>query len=326
MIPLPTLTRVMNRTLLISAAAYLALLPSNAWTFARSLAFTIAASFAFAALVGSWIGKNEATPSPGKPILIAFGCWALWAIASLAWSIHPLYTAGELRREIAWGALTALTFYMAARNEQAWRVLVGTSLLAFGVYAASVLVMAAMPGGWNADRWHSGIGPYATHLVLIAPLLLTLLSPAPTGFRGGWRSAACACLLLALVLGTARLTENRSVWLALAASFAASSILAALRWRHNLKAGLLRWMAPLLALMLVLGGLFIDAARDRAQTDFPPRTSVAQTLSDDPRFSLWDHTVQRIRERPLAGYGFGRAILADELRQETGNPLLWHAH
>ena len=41
---------------------------------------------------------------------------------------------------------------------------------------------------------------------------------------------------------------------------------------------------------------------------------------------LWDHTVERIRERPWTGFGFGRGIIGDELRAALRDPLLAHAH
>ena len=88
----------------------------------------------------------------------------------------------------------------------------------------------------------------------------------------------------------------------------------------------LRWLSPLFALLIVLGVVFADVTRERAQLDFPPQTSVARTLSEDPRIPLWDRTAQLIRERPWTGFGFGRAIVADKLKVPLGNPMLWHAH
>ena len=88
----------------------------------------------------------------------------------------------------------------------------------------------------------------------------------------------------------------------------------------------LRWLSPLFALMIVLGVVFADVTRERALQDFPPQTTVAQTLADDPRLMLWDRTAQLVRERPWTGFGFGRAIVADQLKRPLGNPMLWHAH
>ena len=309
-----------------SAAAYLALLPSNAWTFARSLAFGLTCSFAALILVGSWTGRWERIRSPGTIILCTFLGWSAWSIASLAWSIHPDYSATQLKREIGWSLLTAAAFFVAPRTAQAWRVLQVTALAAFAGYASLALGAELLFGGWDPSRWHSGVGPYATHVVLVAPLLLTLMAPPPIGF--GARSAiVAACLgLLLLSLVSARVTDNRMVWIALAAAFATASACAAWRWHAALTRTPLRWLGPLFALLMVLAILFIDVIHERAQSDFPPQTPVAQSLVDDPRLPLWERAGQLIRERPWVGYGFGRGIVAEQLKGAAGSPSLWHAH
>jgi hypothetical protein len=47
---------------------------------------------------------------------------------------------------------------------------------------------------------------------------------------------------------------------------------------------------------------------------------------DDPRFVLWQHTFERIGERPWTGFGFGKSIPRTELQNELGDPMLAHAH
>ena len=79
-------------------------------------------------------------------------------------------------------------------------------------------------------------------------------------------------------------------------------------------------------LLLLLSLLFFDAAGQRARTHFSASTSVTQTLTDDPRILLWQHTFERIHERPWTGFGFGKSILRDEFQAELDNPLLLHAH
>ena len=142
--------------------------------------------------------------------------------------------------------------------------------------------------------------------MLIAPLLLTMLAPPPTGFGSGARNVVLGIVMLALLLTSARLTDNRVVWVALAVVFATASALAAWRWHASLVRAPLRWLSPLFALMIVLGVVFADVTRERALQDFPPQTTVAQTLADDPRLMLWDRTAQLVRERPWTGFGFGR--------------------
>ena len=308
------------------AAAYLALLPSNAWTFARSLTFGVSAGLAVIILIAGWTGRGARVPSPGLGILVTLGLWCAWSVASLAWSIDADYTLGQLKREIGWSLLAIVAFYIAPHSPKAWRTLIGVALAAFGVYATLALALAATPSGWDPSRWHAGVGPYATHMVLVAPLLLTLPAPHPVGFNGRRWIVLVGIGLLILLLASARLTDNRMVWIALAATFATAFALAAWRWHTSLARAPLRWLSPLFALLIVLGVVFADVTRERAQSDFPPDTPVAQTLAADPRLPLWEGTMRLIRARPWTGYGFGRAIVADELKGSLGNPMLWHAH
>jgi O-antigen ligase len=87
-----------------------------------------------------------------------------------------------------------------------------------------------------------------------------------------------------------------------------------------------RWTAILIALLIVVGVLFVDAAMRRAKSDHGEAATVAQAIADDPRFALWQHTFERIRERPWTGFGYGKSILRSELSGELGDPMLAHAH
>ena len=48
-------------------------------------------------------GRGERVPSPGWSLLAALCAWCAWDAASYFWSVNPAYTAGELRREVAYG-------------------------------------------------------------------------------------------------------------------------------------------------------------------------------------------------------------------------------
>ncbi len=312
--------------LLIAAAVNLALLPTGALTFWRSLSFGFGALFALLLVVGAVTRRVEPIPSPGYAILLPLLAWSAWATASLLWSVHPEYSADELQREVAWNLLTMMIFYVAAYDWRAWRVLLCTTLGALAVMCALALGLATVHGSWGNGNWHAGVGFYATYLVIAAPLLLVLLAPPPVGFRDGKRSLAISLLLLALLLAAARMTDNRMVWVALAVSCASAAALAGFRWRTTLAQAPARWLAPTLVLLIALAVLFTDAAREKAKSYFPPDTTVAQTFEHDPRLILWNHTVARIAERPWTGFGFGKAILENDLRGELHDPLLGHAH
>ncbi|MBK7742862.1 MAG: O-antigen ligase family protein [Betaproteobacteria bacterium] len=308
------------------AAAYLALLPTHALTFWRSTTFALGALLALAVAMAAARRRAPAIPAPPRAVTLAFVAWGLWSTASLAWSVHPDYTAVQLRREVAWTLLAAATFFVACSDARTWRGFVVTALGSFVVLATVAGVQALTVGRWNAGVWHGDVGLWSTWLVLVAPFTLTLLAPPPGGFADRRASLVGGVLLLALLLAAARATDNRMVWIALAAVFATASLLGALRWRASLRRAPLRWLVPLLCLLVALGALFADAVREKAQQHHPPQTSVAQALATDPRIVLWDHTVERIRERPWTGFGFGRGIIGDELRAALRDPLLAHAH
>jgi O-antigen ligase len=168
------------------------------------------------------------------------------------------------------------------------------------------------------------VGPWSTWTVLVTPLLFGLIAPPPAGFGNRMRSLAVGFALIALVIVTDRMTDNRIVWIALAGTLLVASIAAALRWPQTFVRTPLRWAGPLAVILLVLGVAFVDAARERAaETDTP---GVAQSLERDPRIALWENIGRKLEARPWLGYGFGRRVLAGELAAELHNPLLAHAH
>lgn len=310
-----------------AAGVYLALLTTNALMFWRSLAFGVAALLAILLLIRTFRTAPLRFARAPVAIMIAFAFWCLWATASLTWSVHPEYSADQLRREVGWTLLAVLIFAVASRDARSWRRLVATALLCFACLAAlSGALMLAGRGSWDASEFHGGVGQWSTFLVLVAPLMLTLLAGAPAGFANGTRSLLAALALMALLLASARASDNRMVWVALAVVFATASLLGGLRWHATLRKKPLRWLLPIVCLLFALGMLFATAARDKAQQHFPPETTVAQTLAGDPRIALWNHTIERLRERPWLGFGFGRAIIGDELREALHDPLLAHAH
>jgi O-antigen ligase len=314
-----------NRWLLGFAAAYLALLPTNAATFVHSVAFAGSVVFALCAFGLALRWQPEGLPSPGWSILAPVAAWAAWSLASIAWSIDPHYSRSQSQREIGDSLVVMFVFYIATRDVRSFRVLAATTLASFGALAALALAMDLVEGDWDAGRWHHGVGPWATWTVLVAPFLFALIAPRPAGFGTGKLSVAIGLALLALMVATDRMTDNRIVWVALAGVFGVASLAGALRWPQTLVRTPARWVGPLIALLLVLGVAFTDAVRERAAVDFP-RTGVAASIERDPRLELWDAIGNKIEARPWLGYGFGRRVLADDLSQQLGNPLLAHAH
>lgn len=320
------MTHHINRWLLAFAVCYLFLLPTNAVTFARSVAFGGAGLCAVIAFFVA--SRNAATriPLAGPAILVPLVIWAAWSCASLAWSVDPGYSEGQLAREVMDSLLAMLVFYVAGRDARSFRVLIGTALASFAFFALLAIGMDVVLGTWDAGRWHQGVGPWSTWLVLIAPFMFALIAPPPAGFGGGARVLTLGLLLLTLLLATARMTDNRIVWIALAVVFATASLIAALRWPQTFIRTPLRWIAPLAVLLIVLGLAFTNAVDERAEELGRTHASVIGAIEHDPRIVLWEHVKDKIAARPWTGYGFGRRILAEPLAEELRNPLLAHAH
>jgi O-antigen ligase len=312
------------------ACAYFALIAISGPTYFRSVAFGLAATFALWLVLGSVFSDNEPIPVPDAWLLAAIVAWAGWCAASVAWSIHPAYSRAEVGTEIGWGLATAGIFYVTARSDQAFRALV-TAIVAVAVLLAllalhGALTTPAFDPEHALVRPHGGVGAFSTLIVLVVPLLPLLAATRPVGYGARWPAPVAALAVFLLLLVAARITENRMIWVALAACFMLAATLAAWRWRHRLQRAPLRWGAVLAALLLVLGALFVDAAIQRSRQDFRVETSVARAIAEDPRIALWQHTFERVRERPWLGFGYGKSILREELQGELGDPMLAHAH
>ena len=311
------------------ACIYFALIAISGLTYGRSVAFGLALAFALWLALGAIFYDATPVPIPDTYVWTAVLAWAGWSAASYFWSAHPAYSRAEIGTEVGWGLCTAFLFYVAARGGAAFRAIATTAVgiaVLLSILAIHAVVIRGGADPENMTHLHGGIGAFSTYLVLVVPLLPMLLAPRPLGYGTGPVTVACVSSSFILLIVAARATENRMIWLAFAAGFVVAAGLAAWRWRGRLKRAPWRWTAVLLALLFVVGVLFVDAAMQRARTDRHPETTVTKALQDDPRFALWQHTFERIAERPWVGFGFGKSILRTELLDELRDPMLAHAH
>jgi len=311
-------------------AVYLFLLPTNHGTYLRSIAFGGTLFFAACALGWSLrerrLRADARIPLPPWSLTLTIGAWFAWSAASYFWSVKPHYTAGQLSREVAENILVIVTFFIASTDIATLRRYIATALASFAIMASLAIGYTLTAAGWDPALKHNGVGPYSTYVVLTAPLLLALLAPAPVGLARRGFALALFAVLLALLVASARLTDNRMVWIALAAVFAVAAIASAARWPRTFMRAPWRWLAPLAALLVVLGFAFADAAKERAESVFPPHTSVEATIKADPRIRLWNQLSERIGDRVWQGYGFGRRIQAEEIANDMADLQLTHAH
>jgi O-antigen ligase len=311
-------------------AVYLFLLPTNHGTYLRSIAF--GGSLLFVMFTVGWSLRERGRrpeariPLPPWSITLTVAAWFAWSAASYFWSVKPSYTAGQLAREVTENVLLIIAFFIASCDIVTLRRYAATALASFVIMATLAIGYALSPGGWDPALKHNGVGPYSTYIVLTAPLLLTLIAPTPVGLRRRGMALAVGAVLLALLVASARLTDNRMVWIALAAVFATAAIASAARWPQTFMRSPWRWLAPVAALLLILGFAFADAARERATSVYPPNTSVEATIKADPRIRLWQQLSERIGDRAWQGYGFGRRIQAEEIASGMADLQLTHAH
>lgn len=312
------------------AGIYLVLVAVTGHTYVRSIAFGFAAAFSLWLVLGATFSDAEPIPPPDRYLALAILAWAGWSTMSWTWSLHPAYTLAEIGTEIGWGLATAAIFYVAARSGIAYRSIV-TVALATGALLSVLAIQTVLANpGIDPEKLlvsqHGGVGAFSTWLVLVLPLVPLLLAPPPAGYGAGPVPLACAGVTFVLLLAGARITENRMIWVAFAAGFVVAAALAAWRWRGRLTRAPKRWSLVLLVLLAAFTVLFVDATLQRARTVRLPEATVAKALADDPRFLLWQHTFERIAQRPWTGYGYGKSILREELQAELHNPLLVHAH
>ena len=251
----------------------------------------------------------------------AYAAWALLAVASLAWSVDPGYTLGELRAEIVYGTLALAVFFVAAAaNPARWRTWCYAMLLGTLAVFVAQLLQAHMGLSFTRHAFFEQRGPWSTHLVLMAPLVFALAWRAPWGAQRGVGLAAVA---MGSLLFAAWETENRIVWVALAAQFL---VVASLRPADaNGGTHALRWVAVAAAAVATLA--LAASVADRTAGRFAGAT---ESLERDVRPRIWGVAWEKFKQAPVLGHGFGREILAADFAPHTprvlDHPQIRHGH
>jgi O-antigen ligase len=326
--PVAPATSRAERVAVATSILFLFVAPAAASGGTRASCLIVAA---LALLVsGAWREAWEHRPSTA---LFAVLCvWFLLAPLSLAWSVDRQYTFEELRAETFYTLLAFLVFYALASDPRRWR------MWCVALFAGTLATLAAkeLQQGFGLTLWrHSpdgGPGAFSTHLVLVAPLFVALVWEPPWGLRRGAAFIAGALIALVAAAWTTRepwTTPNRIVWLAFAVVLLAAiaATRAARGFEHASRPGL---RAVIIAGSVALAIAFaaaIAAKNDRYyRTDPSPTASVDQDLR--PR--LWSLGVEKLKEAPWVGHGFGREILARTFLPETPrgveHPPLLHGH
>ena len=164
---------------------------------------------------------------------------------------------------------------------------------------------------WNERGIAGGSGSYSTYLLTLLPALLWAGWVLPHKHR--WSAISG---LIALQLVIAVLTGQRTFWLVFAVQ--ALFALHLLRARGFVIVSASRVRAIATAVIVLAAVVVVGASAKRDMLEW----------TQDPRLTTWPAVAARILQHPLAGEGFGRAIMKkaypDLLSREY--PEVWHAH
>jgi O-antigen ligase len=251
------------------------------------------------------------------PIWIPFVLWAGWATLSVFWSIEPDRTLKELRNEVSYAGATLWVCFVAAHAREAARIF--SPVVGLAAVAACTIALHASTTGWGnyQQGWHGGPGNHSSALLILMPCALAAGWYANRIGRR-WLVVMCAAMA-GLFLASAYTTLSRTLWLGFAIELIILGGLLLLRTR---RAVALR--VAMIAVALLLGAITVVLSIQAERESI----GAAGNFDQDARLKLWPEVLERVGERPLSGYGFGRGILRGPLQEQLGalNDQLWHAH
>jgi O-antigen ligase len=298
-----------QRVFLVCAAAFLLVAPfpsSAGWR----VFFIVSALAALAWQAARGAQPLELARMP-RPFVLAALAWLALAIASLAWSVDPGYTEQELRRELLYGALAFIAFFSGTRTAKhlhlwLWPLLVATIVLGAGEW-----LRLLFPDSEIFRKASMGPGPFSTHVVLMAPLLVLALWPEPIGMG---RSVRLTLVLGVLLVIAGIAGDSRILWPALLASalvaFIAFSLQAPAR-HPSRKAAKRAFIVAIVVLPLMM---LVSA--DYKLRKYPQAGTTVESFTFDERPLIWRIATRAAGESPWIGHGYGREIIAADLRAE----------
>jgi len=307
-----------HRLAALSAACFLAASMVSHTVALRLLLLVVTAGLLAAAAV-----QDRTSIRFAPPLWAVYAAWAAWAALSIVWALEPERAAKEFRNEIVYVALAFWVCFVAAQARGAARVMLPIVALGAAVACAIALHSYTLGIEQYMAGWHGGAGNHSSLLLTLMPCALMT---AWYGMRNGWSRLRLwlVAALIALLLVAAYTPQHRTVWL----GFGAEGLLVMVLLQV-LQPAATRGLTPraklgvaLLALAVVAGAIAATATVHRERT----AVLSASALEKDPRLALWPEVLERIEERPLTGYGFGRGGLRSSLPNELGDPTLWHAH
>ncbi|MEW6689102.1 MAG: O-antigen ligase family protein [Pseudomonadota bacterium] len=311
---------------LVTLAAWCAALFLAATLFSHTVALRLILLFAGIALVAAAalrarLGGAQRDIVFAPPLLLPFALWAAWAALSLAWTIDPGITRKELQNEIGYAFLAYWLCFVGAQAAGSARLVLGVAALgAAGLGALAVVSMQlGLPG--KLGSLFGGSGAFVSALLILFPCTLAAAWYA-MGKQRHRPMIGVAAALLPLYALAGYLTQNRIVWVALAAQIALFAVLLMLRApsRPSPDRRSKAFVVSLAAAAVTGAAMMAIKVQGERFGSGPGE------MGRDGRIALWQTVLGRIAERPLTGSGFGRGMARHELRSELGNPTLWHSH
>jgi O-antigen ligase len=303
---------------LLNAGGWTAALFLASSLFAHDVALRLVLLAIATLLCAGVLARERGAVHALPPIWWAWLLFALWAAASLIWSVEPARSQKEWQNEVVYTTLALLVCYIGAQAKHAARAFI--VVLATGGALACLSALWAFASGLPMESsagWHGGPGDHTAALLTLMPCALGLLW---YGRQAPWPRTALwlIALLIAVFLASALATQNRTVWVGFALEIVIFIVALALRRAGDRRAQLSLTLAGV-ATIVAMSTIVLLVQRDR-------ESSGAFTMSADPRLSIWAKATQHIEQRPLAGYGFGRGLLRDRLPEEANHEVAWHAH
>jgi O-antigen ligase len=260
-------------------------------------------------------------PGPPIPLKVPLALWIGMALLSLAWARDPVYSFGEIRAEIGYDIVYFVAFFALTRARWQWNLFRGALLAGLAAMTGIAVWLYSRTQDLNADSPLGGVLTICTHLVTVLPLLLAAMFE----FRGNIRALAVGIVAVIAALSVGYFTFNRNFILAIDASGLTMALLLIRRrvsgpWQ-------LAMFTLAVAIAFAASGVFLlSVAQQRAGTENVDAT-VQATFERDPRWALWDFSLDLIRERPVTGVGFGRFAAHDSyLDKFPEDRLNSHAH
>jgi O-antigen ligase len=301
--------------------AHAATVPVCLFLFVLPITHTVAIRTVALGLLAVWAAyewRRERPEPPPRNLLIALASWAGIALATLAWTVDPEYSRGEVRNEVVYPLIAFFAFYALTPDEARWRLWVHMLTVSGALIAVYAFANFLQHATWYTRAYIGDRNAYSTYATLVTPVLLAAALDRELGAR--WRVAAG--LAFALTLGAGALTQNRVMWVALLV--AALVLLATrFRWRTATRATRTLAVAGALAFTVAAGAQIATVSLHKT---FTPGATLGGQLEGDPRIKIWRYAVERIAERPWLGHGYGRGILGREFVAHFGFELHWHSH